>query len=88
MKNSGTPVKKKRRVAPRNHRPNPAVDSLGEPLLSAKAVAHLLHCSFSYVFLLGRNGELPCVRMGKAVRFRRQDIAGFIHRHLSTQKDK
>ena len=38
-------------------------------LLRAEEVAKMLGCSKWYVYALAERGELPCVRIGRSVRF-------------------
>ncbi|MDP3971705.1 MAG: helix-turn-helix domain-containing protein [Candidatus Nanopelagicales bacterium] len=40
-----------------------------EPLLSVTAVAAVLDLPLSTVYGLARTGEIPCVKIGRAVRF-------------------
>jgi len=47
-------------------------------LLNSKQVAQRLGVSKSFAYALMRRGELPVVRMGKAVRVRPQDLDAFI----------
>jgi excisionase family DNA binding protein len=51
---------------------------LNEPLLSAPAAAALLAVRTSWVYDAARNGELPCVRVGKHVRFVRADLERWV----------
>jgi excisionase family DNA binding protein len=44
------------------------------PLLTAKEVAELLRCSKQAVYWWAETGVLPHVRIGRAVRFRRDDV--------------
>ncbi len=43
-------------------------------ILTAAEVAALLHVSERHVFECARDGRLPCVRLGRSVRFSRQRI--------------
>lgn len=49
-----------------------------EELLRPETVADMLCVDRSTVYKLQREGRLPCVRIGEAVRFRLSDIEGFI----------
>jgi excisionase family DNA binding protein len=51
----------------------PAVD-LREPLLTAAAAAGMLAVRTSWIYEAARRGHLPCVRVGKHVRFLRSDL--------------
>lgn len=48
--------------------------SLGEPLLRADDAAQLLSVRTSWVYEAVRDGRLPCVRVGRHVRFLRDDL--------------
>jgi excisionase family DNA binding protein len=52
--------------------------SLSEPLLTPTAAAQLLSVRTSWVYDAARSGELPCVRVGKHVRFLRSDLERWI----------
>gem|GEM_PF-1849861 len=54
-----------------------------QPLLRAAVAATILGCSPSYVLRLARTGHLPCVRLGRTVRFRHQDVVAYIRRHVT-----
>ena len=47
---------------------------LSEPLLDAGQVAELLRLRPSTVYELVRNGQLPCIRIGRHLRFTRTDL--------------
>jgi len=49
-----------------------------EPLLTASAAAELLSVRTSWVYDAARQGELPCVHVGKHVRFLRSDLERWI----------
>jgi excisionase family DNA binding protein len=55
----------------------PAVD-LSEPLLSAPQAAAVLSVRTSWVYDAARSGSLPCVRVGKHVRFLRSDLERWV----------
>jgi putative molybdopterin biosynthesis protein len=44
--------------------------------MTAAEVARLLALPKSTVYELARRGELPCARLGRTIRFVRQDIEG------------
>ena len=52
-------------------------------LLSAEAVGELLSLSVRTVRRMIAAGEIPIVRIGRAVRIRRVDIEALIGRHLT-----
>jgi excisionase family DNA binding protein len=47
-------------------------------LLDAREVAELLHLNVSHVRELTRRGDLPCVRLGRFVRYRRESLLAWI----------
>jgi excisionase family DNA binding protein len=53
-------------------------------LLTGDEVAEILKCSRSFAYQLMRQREIPTVRLGRAVRVRRQDLDNFIVASLST----
>jgi excisionase family DNA binding protein len=52
--------------------------SLTEPLLNADEAAQLLHVPRSTLYELVRSRHLPHVRVGRGLRFTRQDLAGWV----------
>lgn len=52
--------------------------SLAEPLLTAAVAAELLSVRTSWVYDAARGGELPCVRLGKHLRFLRSDLERWV----------
>ncbi len=60
----------------------PAV-SLSEPLLTAADAAELLSVRTSWIYEAVRSGNLPCVRVGKHVRFLRSDLERWVAERLS-----
>ena len=52
--------------------------SLAEPLLTAPAAAKLLSVRTSWIHDAARQGHLPCVRVGKHVRFLRSDLERWV----------
>lgn len=55
--------------------------SLAEPLLTAAEAARLLAVRPSWIYEATRNGELPCVPLGKHVRFLRSDLEQWVAQH-------
>ncbi len=54
-----------------------------EKLLKGNEVAALLNVSRSFAYLLMQFGELPTVRLGKAVRVRPSDLQDFINQNTT-----
>ena len=52
--------------------------SLGEPLLRPVDAAALLAVRPSWVYEAVRAGRLPCVRIGRHVRFLRSDLEAWV----------
>ena len=52
--------------------------SLAEPLLRAGDAADLLSVRTSWVYEAVRDGRLPCVRVGRHVRFLRGDLEDWV----------
>jgi len=55
-------------------------------LLTASEVASLLGLGVSTIYLLIRRNELPCIRFGRAVRVRTDDVEKFIEANAEGQK--
>jgi excisionase family DNA binding protein len=51
-----------------------------EGLLTASEVARLLHISRSQVYILMGRGDLPGLKVGRARRFRREDLRRYLSR--------
>ncbi len=54
-----------------------------EHLLKSEEVAHKLHVSRSFAYLLMKRGEIPTVRIGTAVRVRPEDLQQYISEKAS-----
>jgi excisionase family DNA binding protein len=52
-----------------------------EPLLRPSQVAQLLACSTKTVYGWAASGFLPCVRLGRLVRFKAGDVRQFVEAH-------
>ena len=52
--------------------------ALDEPLMTAPDAAATLSVRTSWIYDAARSGELPCVRIGKHVRFLRSDLERFV----------
>lgn len=50
-------------------------------LLRPEQVAKALGCSKPFIYALAKRGDLPCVVMGRAIRFSPQDVIAFIENH-------
>jgi excisionase family DNA binding protein len=61
-----------------------AVVSLDRRLLTARDVSTLLRVPVSTVYELTRGGRLPCLRIGRAVRFSREDLEAHLASHRGT----
>jgi excisionase family DNA binding protein len=57
--------------------------SLGEPLLRAREAAALPSVRTSWVYEAVREGRLPCVRVGRHIRFLRRGLEAWV----SEQRD-
>ena len=55
-------------------------------LLKPSEVASLLGLGVSTIYLLIRRNELPCIRFGRAVRVRSDDVEKFIEANVEGQK--
>jgi excisionase family DNA binding protein len=55
-----------------------SVGALTEPLLTAEEAAQLLHVPRSTLYELVRSRHLPHVRVGRGLRFTRQDLAQWV----------
>jgi excisionase family DNA binding protein len=58
-----------------------------DKLLTTKAAASWLSCSERTLFTLTKSGALPCVRIGRAVRYNLADIWAWIHRNTKREVD-
>jgi excisionase family DNA binding protein len=55
-----------------------AVSPLAEPLLTPAEAAALLSVRRSWVYDAARQGDLPCVRVGRHLRFLRSDLEAWV----------
>src|ERR1700733_13474458 len=69
----------------RSAAPTPvAQERSAAPLLTADQVARWLNTPRRSVWEMAKRGELPCVRIhGRQIRFREEDVHGFIDRRVS-----
>ena len=56
---------------------------LNEPLLTPAEAAALLAVRRSWVYDAARNGQLPCVRVGRHLRFLRSDLERWVSERRS-----
>ena len=56
----------------------PERHTLDEPLLTPREAAALLSVRVSWVYEAVRAGRLPCVRIGRHIRFLRSDLEAFV----------
>jgi len=61
-------------------RDDPAAGTLADPLLRPEEVARLLGVRRSSVYEYVRTGRLPHVRVGRHVRFLREDLEEWVRR--------
>jgi len=61
--------------------------ALLEPLLTASEVAHKLHISRSFAYLLMQSGHIPTVRLGRSIRVRPQDLVDYIDENIHCHAD-
>ncbi|GEM_PF-6644460 len=61
--------------------PTPPIESDPEKLLTYPEVASYLNLSQRYIRLLVKKGDLSCIRVGAAVRFRKQTLRDFIAKY-------
>lgn len=62
------------------------METNGSILLRAEDVAGLLQISRSQVFEMARRGEIPCVRIGRMVRYPAQAIRQWINGQIIMPK--
>lgn len=61
-----------------------ALVSLGEPLLNVSQAASLLNVRESWVRAAARTGQLPCVRVGRHLRFSREQLEHWLGEQCAT----
>ena len=59
---------------------------LSKKLLTMKRVASILDVSDSFAYKLGREGQLPVVRVGRSVRVRESDLVQFINKQTVCER--
>jgi len=55
--------------------------TIDDPLLTAEEVAKLLKVSAKTIYLWAKQHRLRSVNLGRAVRFRQEDLSEFLERH-------
>jgi excisionase family DNA binding protein len=65
------------------HRTDAEAVRLDTRLLTPADVAELLQLPASTVYELARNGRLPCLRIGRAIRFSQADL----EHHLASRRE-
>ncbi len=60
--------------------------SLAEPLLSADAAAELLAVKPSWIYEAVRAGALPCLKVGRHIRFTRPMLEHWLATRTQTQR--
>jgi excisionase family DNA binding protein len=58
-----------------------------EPLFTASEVAHILHVSRSYAYLLMQSRHIPTVRLGRSIRVRPKDLVDYIEANIHCHVD-
>lgn len=58
-----------------------------EPLLRPEEVARLLACSPKTVYAWAASGSIPCVRLGRLIRFAPADVRRFVETHTEGAKE-
>jgi excisionase family DNA binding protein len=59
---------------------------LNEPLLTPRDVAELLSVRVSWIYSAVREGRMPCVRLGRHIRFVRTQLEHFVLDQGGTQR--
>ena len=65
----------------------PMASDRPEKLLKAVDVAEILNISRALSYQLLQNGDIPTVRINRAVRVRPIDLEGYIRKHLNRSTD-
>lgn len=56
-------------------------------LLNEKEAAHLLNCCEKTVYTIRKQGKIPFMRLGNAIRYSRADLIKFIETQSKTSTD-
>ncbi len=59
---------------------------MDEKLLTAREVSEILQVSLAFAYELIRRGDIRSVRLGRAVRVRREDLEDFIAASVSPMR--
>jgi excisionase family DNA binding protein len=62
--------------------------SLSEPLLKAADAARLLAVPESWVYEAVRTGRLPCIRVGRHIRFTRSGLEAWVREQRDPAKSR
>lgn len=57
------------------------------PLLSADQAGELLGVTTRTLHTLSKKGELPCIKMGRRVKYDQRDIEGYVNRCRTQKKE-
>jgi excisionase family DNA binding protein len=57
------------------------------PLLKAEQVADLLNVSLAYAYRLMQSGQIPTLKLGRAVRVQLEDLQSYIRQNLKYKMD-
>lgn len=60
------------------HTPDTPPPITADALLTTTEVAQLLRVSRTFVYTETREGALPAIRLGRAVRYRRSDVDNYL----------
>ena len=60
----------------------PPNDTQAPTLLTRREAAAILRISERMLFTLTKRGDVPCVRIGRSVKYRPSDIAAFVEQNL------
>ena len=55
-----------------------------EKLLTVADVCEILNMSSAFVYAASARGELPAIRVGRCLRFRKEDIERYCEEHMIT----
>ena len=58
-----------------------------ERLLKAEDLASILNISLGFAYQLMKRGDVPTVRLGRAVRVRPSDLEDYMHSRIHSQND-
>ncbi len=62
--------------------PNPNIGLLNEPLLNADQAAGLLSVRKSWIYEAVRANQMPCLKVGRHIRFTRPMLESWLARQL------